>query len=580
MPSGRLGSKLLNPYSSCVIYCNTSSYPASISINAQVIDKSVNSDITVGITTCNLTLTGTAIVAASAGAGFSSVLGPVFERGCILCGACSYCGSFVTSQQCGFYENYIAGSATTVSYDACFIAETAASCCRKQIYTQTITNPALRLGKCAYVGVSSSNILGLVPHPAGCDVFMYTEFDIPNTNAAGMVISNPCAGCCGSSLTCISRCKITNSTSGTASYAFAIAYDWYALCCYDNNATNAYPVLVLNDAGGCCNHLCTYCFNRSSSGYSALCNVCGFQIVNPTTGSCCTLFKTACTSWGCATSTCGSYFFNVCATYSFNRGVLFGLSKGIMTVTAGWGSCRQSFFPYDSGNILCGGSAQWCGCTVGNCGAGVFNICSSKEFPVKWFEYNPVTCCHYFLWDDITACGIYSINCDNFRSFTAKDKPAGCNPLCEGFITSMTNYFTRVKSVPTAFSNSCLDCIKNLYRVSESIWAISVLKCGSSCFESFITTDLVNWSKTNEGLCFFYGDSDFSRSISLTTPYCCITINCNCFFGSYNCDGLVDYKVTSNNYERNGIVISSGDRVVVNNTSPCIMSAQVWGYEG
>jgi hypothetical protein len=44
--------------------------------------------------------------------------------------------------------------------------------------------------------------------------------------------------------------------------------------------------------------------------------------------------------------------------------------------------------------------------------------------------------------------------------------------------------------------------------------------------------------------------------------------------------GMLDYKVSANNYERTGVVISNGDRINVNNNSDKCMSVQVWGYEG
>ena len=47
-----------------------------------------------------------------------------------------------------------------------------------------------------------------------------------------------------------------------------------------------------------------------------------------------------------------------------------------------------------------------------------------------------------------------------------------------------------------------------------------------------------------------------------------------------DCSGLIDYCISANQYERNGIVLSNGDRVMINNNSDEKLNAQIWGYEG
>ena len=47
-----------------------------------------------------------------------------------------------------------------------------------------------------------------------------------------------------------------------------------------------------------------------------------------------------------------------------------------------------------------------------------------------------------------------------------------------------------------------------------------------------------------------------------------------------DCSGIIDYRFTGNQYERNGIVLSNGDRVMINNNSDEKVNAQIWGYEG
>jgi len=40
------------------------------------------------------------------------------------------------------------------------------------------------------------------------------------------------------------------------------------------------------------------------------------------------------------------------------------------------------------------------------------------------------------------------------------------------------------------------------------------------------------------------------------------------------------YKLSVGQYERTGIVLSDGDRIMVNNNADIETSFQVWGYEG
>ena len=43
---------------------------------------------------------------------------------------------------------------------------------------------------------------------------------------------------------------------------------------------------------------------------------------------------------------------------------------------------------------------------------------------------------------------------------------------------------------------------------------------------------------------------------------------------------MIDYKLSANQYERTGVVLSDGDRVFVNNDADTCLSFQIWGYEG
>ena len=53
-----------------------------------------------------------------------------------------------------------------------------------------------------------------------------------------------------------------------------------------------------------------------------------------------------------------------------------------------------------------------------------------------------------------------------------------------------------------------------------------------------------------------------------------------CAYYNIDCTGIIDYKLSVNQYERTGIVLSDGDRIMVNNDADVCLNFQVWGYEG
>jgi hypothetical protein len=181
--------------------------------------------------------------------------------------------------------------------------------------------------------------------------------------------------------------------------------------------------------------------------------------------------------------------------------------------------------------------------------------------------------------DDCFHGGIYSINKNNLFCFLCKNLAAGCYPVCCGYLCDMTCYFTKVSNIPSVFANSNLCCIRNLYKTAEDSWGIAIKNCAGTCFETFISKDLINWTNSTCSYAQVFS-SDNSKFICTSSTCNCIFATCNCFFGNVSCSGITDYKISANNYERTGVVISDGESVVVNNNSCYTMNSQVWGYEG
>lgn len=96
-------------------------------------------------------------------------------------------------------------------------------------------------------------------------------------------------------------------------------------------------------------------------------------------------------------------------------------------------------------------------------------------------------------------------------------------------------------------------------------------------WDGFTTTDLWKWSLSTDPLVQKINNT-LNRSVS--DDYRCVIESCNCFFANMDCSGLLDYSVSANQYERTGVVLSNGDRVMVNNDGDIKTAVQIWGFEG
>ena len=230
----------------------------------------------------------------------------------------------------------------------------------------------------------------------------------------------------------------------------------------------------------------------------------------------------------------------------------------------------------------------------------------ANEMPIKYWAWNCMgvtnkhgTCgCTYIMIrsKEPTHCGIFTFDAHDSRVFQGPF--CGCNTqahMCCGNMTGIsypgkiwypcdTDRFTRVASWPTAMDcdakyvnargTMCMTC---LYRSDLCNWTIAAYNFPLAQWDGFESSDLQNWSAIS---------SPYSKKVndtlttSVTSDFACVVDACNCFFGSMDCSGIIDYKLSVGQYERTGIVLSDGDRIMVNNNGDVKLSFQVWGYEG
>ena len=238
---------------------------------------------------------------------------------------------------------------------------------------------------------------------------------------------------------------------------------------------------------------------------------------------------------------------------------------------------------------------------------------SSKgdEFSVKYFAYNPFDHYVYLAVRSClsTACGIFRMDPYGVQHEMGPhcDCSNGSDQCC-GLVTAQdltrsfvigdaawttefdTNggacVFCRVAEWPKAWDSSKYTvpgfCVSCLYRSEKCRWIQSIYNHVSSAWDTYSTTNLYQWvqvENSEDALPFSLASSDTLRT-NITDDFACIISVCNCFFSNIDCSGLIDYQVEANQYERTGVTVKNGDRIMVNNNADVITSMQVWGYEG
>ena len=240
------------------------------------------------------------------------------------------------------------------------------------------------------------------------------------------------------------------------------------------------------------------------------------------------------------------------------------------------------------------------------------------EFPVKYLAWNcfkenkceTMGCTYIMIRSQFPAqCGIFSLDANDMRIShgpfcnysTQPDhccgtiqpetcfRPDGINTADDtttviGGKDAVGAKLTKVADFPTAMAcNHYADgiittmCSSCLFRSDFCTWNMSLYNHECCRWDGFQTSDLISWTKVAD---------PYSTKVSnvLTTfvssDYACLVDDCNCYFANIDCTGIIDYKLSINQYERTGIVLSDGDRIMVQNDADVCLNFQVWGYEG
>ena len=216
--------------------------------------------------------------------------------------------------------------------------------------------------------------------------------------------------------------------------------------------------------------------------------------------------------------------------------------------------------------------------------------CSTNEYAIKYLSWNPAKCCTYLMIrsEDAAQCGIFSwFGSDNY---SYRDWQVGNGDICCVWPCDST-YFCKVANFPSAMTEekyySPIMCTTCIHRVEKSLWAIGVYNCVDEKMDPFISSDLINWSKSPSG------PNECSTTVICSDPANCIVEymsttckwrQCTSFDGAVCKSGIVDWKLAFNNYERTGYIIPDGGRLFLQNIASgsigTSFALNVWGYEG
>lgn len=215
--------------------------------------------------------------------------------------------------------------------------------------------------------------------------------------------------------------------------------------------------------------------------------------------------------------------------------------------------------------------------------SGVFG--SNKNDWFKFLEHNPTTEKTYWL-GNFSGEGMKFLEFDTVKAETwmkeaqaSSTVPYGtsfktlADLISAGFVTDITNLST----TPDIFKSSTdWTSARNVRRVGTNRWRYDIYDHATTTFTAYETTNLrddwrvVDVTSNFEAL---YPDNSTIQSTGSVTNR--IVNNTPTLEDA----GLLEYNTEVNQYERTGLVISNGDRVVASNNGSGTLALQVMGYE-
>ena len=200
---------------------------------------------------------------------------------------------------------------------------------------------------------------------------------------------------------------------------------------------------------------------------------------------------------------------------------------------------------------------------------------------IRWLHENWETNAMYIHWADecLGWGGIYQID----MSQEAEASPS-CTNVVEGPITDPTTLgficckVTDYSALPLGMQGSHAT-LNSLMRLQPCCYVALYNGCCLLRSENLYEwTTFCDWKTgLDSTFCFVQVENNGTRCyFSTDDTAICRSDN---LFTTLACDGMIEYKLSINNYSNGGIVLSNNDTVMVNNFTNTPFAFQVWGYE-
>jgi len=206
----------------------------------------------------------------------------------------------------------------------------------------------------------------------------------------------------------------------------------------------------------------------------------------------------------------------------------------------------------------------------------------------KFLQYNPTTEKIYLLAGfsgSTTKIRFLELDATKAEAYTTavqagQKAQLGSNPqtfdtiLGLDFVTDITDLST----TPAIFKDgtSLWRTIKPMRRIAPNLWRWDYYNSTTATYHTLETNDLkTNWTEITYTDNFKQTDALGATIVSTGSVTNRIVNNTSSLADS----GIVEYQTSVNQYERTGLVVSNGDRIIINNGGDEILAAQAMGYE-
>ena len=203
--------------------------------------------------------------------------------------------------------------------------------------------------------------------------------------------------------------------------------------------------------------------------------------------------------------------------------------------------------------------------------------CASRAAGIMlYFEYNPNDGKHYCAIRVGSTAKVFTTTRDDLLGIGAGNRTDGVFGTSDAYASYDSNFDLTLSNYSM---NDEQVCFRSM-RIGTSLWVLVVSEFSQTTAEEvFYSTDLVTWTAAAT----FYGSVNYTSTLGVAT----ITSNSGTVsatktkIGVLGTDGILEQDLAMNQYERTGIVLSNGDRILVRNRGATQTAVvQVMGYEG